>query len=457
MNTSHLAASSRVAGQDTLLKRASIAGFIGTFVEWFDYACYGYLAVVFATVFFPESESRVGLLAAYAIFALSFVIRPVGGVVWGHLGDRIGRKAVLSLSILIMSVSTAVIAFLPTYETAGVAAPVLLLATRMVQGFAASGEYAGAASFIAEYAPKHRRGLYTCLVPAGEAAGLLAASLFVALLHFLLTDAALHTWGWRIPFLLALPFGAIGLYVRRQLEETPQFRALERSDETAAVPVLELLTKHRAQVLIAFGGAMINAVGFYLVLSYMPVYLTAELGVSDRVAFVGSSISLFLYLLATFGMGLLSDRFGRSTVLIVCSVLFLVMTLPLFMLVSRFAAEAVSTGSLTAIFGAWALLAICLAMNGGTLPTFLCELFPTRVRFSGFAISFNSANALFGGTAPWISTWLIGATNNTMAPAWYLMLAAIVTLFAILASRHRAIAGNDQAATFHLKKECINE
>lgn len=417
------------------LRRASAAGFLGTFVEWFDYACYGYLATIFAVIFFPAADTRIGLMAAYGVFALSFIVRPIGGVIWGHLGDRIGRKAVLSLSILIMSVSTAVIAVLPTYQVAGFAAPLLLLITRLFQGFAASGEYAGAASFLAEYAPPRKRGIYTSLVPAGEGAGLLASSLFIAMLHYMLTDVQMHAWGWRVPFLLALPFGAVGLFARMRLEETPQFLAIERAHEVATVPLVELFKLYRPELLAAFGGTMINAVGFYLVLSYMPVYLTAELGVSERMASLGSSISLFLYLISIFIMGHISDRFGRRRVLLACSLLFVLVTLPLFLLVTHLASLHAGFLSMAGIFGAWSVLAICLSMNGGTLPTFLCELFPAKVRLSGFAISFNSANALFGGTAPLISTWLIGVTGNKMAPAWYLLLASIVTFLSIYKSR----------------------
>lgn len=413
-----------------VLRKVLTASFIGNFVEWFDYASYGYFATVIAAVFFPEIAPQAALLATFAVFALSFVIRPIGGIVWGSIGDRIGRKTALSWSILIMSGATTVIALLPSYHQIGMLAPVLLLLVRMVQGFSASGEYAGATSFLAEYAPPAKRGFYTSMVPASTAAGLLAGSLMSALLFSQLDTAQLHGWGWRLPFLLAFPLGLVGLYIRLKLEDTPKFRELEARHHVEATPTRELFTTYRKPIVRAFAVTCLNAVGFYLILSYMPTYLITEMGMEESASFLANSIALFAYIFLIFLMGLLSDRFGRKTALIAASVLFIVLTVPLFGMLEG--ASFAMIVLIQVIFGA------LLTVNDGTLPCFLTEIFPTRVRYSGFAFSFNTANALFGGTAPFVATWLISATGSKTAPAWYLVAAAVVALVAMLAARETA-------------------
>jgi MHS family proline/betaine transporter-like MFS transporter len=419
-----------VAAEPDVLRKVLGASFIGNFVEWFDYASYGYFATVIAVAFFPEIAPQAALLATFAVFAISFVIRPVGGIVWGAIGDRIGRRTALSWSILIMSGATTLIALLPSYHQVGLLAPVLLLLVRMVQGFSASGEYAGATAFIAEYAPTHRRGLFTSIVPASTAAGLLAGSLMSAALFALLDDAQMQAWGWRLPFLLAAPLGLIGLYIRLKLEDTPKFREMEARHQVEATPTAELFRDHRGRIAIAFGVTCLNAVGFYLILSYMPTYLMTELGLGEAKSFLATSISLAAYIGLIFLMGQLSDRFGRKTALVAASVLFIALTVPLFSLLDG--ASFLGIVLIQIAFGA------LLTVNDGTLPCFLSELFPTRVRYSGFAFSFNAANALFGGTAPFVATWLIAATGSKLAPAWYLVAAAAVALVAMLLARETA-------------------
>ncbi|WP_081737838.1 MFS transporter [Arthrobacter sp. H41] len=402
------------------------ASFIGNFVEWFDYAVYGYLAVTITAVFFPESDPQTGLMLTFALFAISFLVRPLGGFIWGHLGDRIGRRTALSWSILIMSGATFCIALIPSYETIGIWAPILLLIIRVVQGFSASGEYAGASAFLVEYAPANRRGLYAAVVPASTATGLLLGSLLAALLTGLLSTDQMQDWGWRLPFLLAAPMGLIGRYIRTRLEDSPAFRELAEEDDVIKAPVRSMFRDHWRQLLQAVGAVLLNAVGFYVILSYMPTYLSQELGLDETASYVATTVALVTYIGFIFVTGMLSDRYGRKRVLISASVLFILLTAPAFMLLD--------TGNFLVIILVQILLGAMLTLNDGTLPSFLAEMFPTQIRYSGFAVSFNVSNALFGGTAPFVATLLIATSGSNLAPAWYLMGAAAISLIAVACS-----------------------
>ncbi|NAZ16979.1 MFS transporter [Glutamicibacter soli] len=407
-------------------RKVVAASFIGNFVEWFDYAAYGYLAVTISVVFFPESAPETALLLTFALFAISFLVRPLGGFVWGHIGDKIGRREALSWSILLMSGATFCIALLPGYATIGLAAPLLLLLLRLVQGFSASGEYAGASAFLVEYAPANKRGLYAAVVPASTATGLLLGSLMAALLTGLLTAEDMQSWGWRIPFLLAAPMGLIGRYIRTKLEDSPVFRELSQEDEVIKAPVKSLFRDHWRRLLLAAGAVLLNAVGFYVILSYMPTYLSQELGLDATASYVATTVALVTYIGFIFLTGMLSDRFGRKRVLISASIAFVIATVPAFMLLN--------TGNFLVIVLVQILLGAMLTLNDGTLPSYLAEMFPTKVRYSGFAVSFNLSNALFGGTAPFVATLLIATSGNLLAPGWYLMGAAVISLIAVACS-----------------------
>ncbi|ALD65211.1 MULTISPECIES: MFS transporter [Micrococcaceae] len=407
-------------------RKVVAASFIGNFVEWFDYAAYGYLAVTISVVFFPESAPETALLLTFALFAISFLVRPLGGFVWGHIGDKIGRREALSWSILLMSGATFCIALLPGYATIGLAAPLLLLLLRLVQGFSASGEYAGASAFLVEYAPANKRGLYAAVVPASTATGLLLGSLMAALLTGLLTAEDMQSWGWRIPFLLAAPMGLIGRYIRTKLEDSPVFRELSQEDEVIKAPVKSLFRDHWRRLLLAAGAVLLNAVGFYVILSYMPTYLSQELGLDATASYVATTVALVTYIGFIFLTGMLSDRFGRKRVLISASIAFVIATVPAFMLLN--------TGNFLVIVLVQILLGAMLTLNDGTLPSYLAEMFPTKVRYSGFAVSFNLSNALFGGTAPFVATLLVATSGNLLAPGWYLMGAAVISLIAVACS-----------------------
>lgn len=407
-----------------VLRKVLVGSFVGNFVEWFDYGVYGYLAAFIAVAFFPETSVTGGLILAYGVFAISFIVRPIGSLIWGRYGDKIGRRGALSLSILIMSAATFVIAFIPPYAVIGAAAPILLFCCRIVQGFSASGEYAGASTFIAEYAPTSRRGLYASFVPAGTACGLLFGSLLAYVMTLTLSTDFMNTWGWRIPFLLALPLGYIGRFIRLRLEDTPLYREEMAKHNVTTTPIRDLFRGYTKPMIINFVVSVIEVFGFYLVLSYMPTYLFTEVGVSTADAFLVTTISLTAYLFFNFVMGAFSDRWGRKTILISASVLFAVLSVPIYWLIHH--------ASLVGITGLLIVLVGFVALTAGPLPAFLCELFPTTVRYSGFAFPFNLCNAAFGGTAALIAIWLISVTDNALMPAWVLVVSALVSLIGLL-------------------------
>ena len=411
------------------LRRVAVSSFLGNFIEWFDYASYSYFATVIALVLMPPGDPTVALLETFGVFALSFLMRPVGAFFWGHMGDKKGRNWALATSILMMSAATFVIGLLPTYEAVGILAPVLLLALRMVQSFSASGEYAGAATFLAEYAPANHRGLYCSLVPASTAVGLLVGSTLATLMfvNFGHDSAFVTEWGWRIPFLLAGPLGIITHYIRTRVSDSPVYQEmqdkLEAKGESDDQPIKLLLTKYLRPLIISFGACMLNAVGFYAVLTYLPNYLQDTVGYDAGASSLITTICLVAYVAFIFFSGKISDHFGRKKMLIIASVGFVIFTVPAFYLLN--------TMNFAVILIAELFMCLLLTINDGTLSSYLSETFPTEVRYSGFALSFNFANAIFGGSASFISIALIQATGNPIAPAWYMVVISVVALVAM--------------------------
>ncbi|CAM2856186.1 MFS transporter [Slackia exigua] len=419
--------------QQRTLKRVTFSSFLGNFIEWFDYASYSYLATVIAVAFFPDVDKAVATMYAFAVFALAFLVRPIGAVFWGNMGDKKGRKWALSISILVMSGATFIIGCLPVYALAGMAAPVLLLLCRIVQSFSASGEYAGAATFIAEYAPRQHRGFYCSMVPASTAGGLLVGSLFATAMFAVWGASSdfVVTVGWRIPFWLAGPLGLITHYIRTHLEDSPVYEAMQRQisqqgDESIQHPIRTLLSRYPRKVLICFGACMLNAVGFYMVLTYIPNYLEVTLSFDPAMASTITTIVLVVYIGLIFVSGRVSDRVGRRRMLIIACVGFVAFTVPAFHLLGTCQFGVVLVTEL--------VMCMILTVNDGTLSSYLTETFPTAVRYSGFAFSFNLANALFGGSASYISFWLINATGDAIAPAYYMIAIGLIALVAMIAS-----------------------
>jgi MHS family proline/betaine transporter-like MFS transporter len=423
--------------------RKSVAGSaIGNAIEWFDYGIYGYLIVYISQLFFTFGEEGGTLprILAFSTFAISFLIRPLGGMVLGPLGDRIGRRKVLIFTIVMISVSTACIAALPTFDQVGYLAPVLLVLLRMVQGFSAGGEYAGAAVFMSEHAPDNRRGFYGSFLEFGTLAGFSAAAILCTGLTLVVGEEGMMAGWWRLPFALTLVLGGIALWMRRHLEESETFTEDSSKDNevsTAPQALGTLLRKYPGQLFKLFGFIVLVNVAFYLVLTYMPSYLTTTLGHGS----VESNMTLVLIQLVMIALivplGALSDRIGRKPLLVTASIGFVLLSVPAVQLMQ-------SAGLLGQIVGI-GTLGLLLVMLLSTISSTLPALFPTSVRYSGFAIGYNLSTAVFGGTAAVANEALIGATGNSLVPGWYLMAAGVIGLISVLTFKEtagRSLRGN---------------
>ncbi|MBL3685576.1 MFS transporter [Leucobacter zeae] len=419
----------------SVLRRVLVASGLGTLLEYFDYASYSYLATTIAVVFFPSEDRAVALMSTFAVFALSFLVRPIGAFVWGSLGDRIGRKSVLATTIIIMSGATFLIGFLPGYAAIGVAAPVLLLLLRMTQSFSAAGEYAGAGTFVAEYAPPRLRGVLTSVVPMAAAGGFLLASLMATVLYAACTPEFMQEWGWRIPFLVAGPLGLIGLWLRTRLEDTPQFRRVQEQERRAQAIERDRRASASAgrwseiraslpamiKVLLVMS---LNAGGYYLLLSYTPTFLIEEAGMSEAGSTLVVTIGLIAQLILIPLMARFSDRFGRKRTLMISSIAFIVLSYPIMTL---FSVGGIMLATLVLIVSL-----VFFSMNDAVFPAFFTEMFGTRSRYLGFALPFNVGAMLFGGVAPLIGTWLISVTGNSAAPAFFLIGIGALSLIGLL-------------------------
>lgn len=412
------------------VRKAVTGASIGNAVEWFDFAIYGFLATFIAAKFFPAGNETAALLNTFAIFAAAFFMRPLGGFVFGPLGDRLGRQRVLALVILLMSAATVLIGLLPTYASIGVAAPLLLLFLRCLQGFSAGGEYGGGAVYLAEFATERRRGLTITFMAWSGVAGFLLGSVTVTLLQTLLSAEAMDSYGWRIPFLIAGPLGLVGLYIRLRLDDTPQFAELSKTDQVAESPLREALTTSWRPIVQVIGLFIVFNVGYYMVFTFLPTYFIKTLEFSRTSAFLSMTLASLVALVLILPLAALSDRIGRRPMLIAGSAGFVVLGYPLFLLLN--------SGSLIAAITAHCALAAIESIYVSTAVSAGVELFATRVRYSGFSVGYNICVAGFGGTTPYVVTWLTAQTANTLAPAWYLIVAAVVSLGAVLTLRESA-------------------
>jgi metabolite-proton symporter len=425
------AAQSALGGEPAARSReAIVAGVIGNALEWYDFAVYGYFVTTISKLFFPSSDPVASILATYLVFGVGFVMRPVGSILFGIYGDRYGRRRALSAVIFLMAISTLAIGLLPTYDQVGVAAPILLVLARLFQGLSAGGEWGGSTAYIVEYAPEGQRGFIGSWQQFSVGGGFLLGSLSGTVLSFALSAEALAAWGWRLPFLLGIIVGAIGAYLRWRLPDTPKYTQIEEQHEVAHAPFKEAITKYPRETLTAFGITLHNTAAYYISLLYMTGYFISVAKLPQPTAQLIGTICLAIFVVLIPFTGRLSDRVGRRPLLMASCIGYAVLSYPLFIMGS--------SGSAPLAFLAQFVMIFFQSLYAGPCPAAYAELFPTRVRYTALSIGYNIAVAIFGGFAPFIATWLIRETGNPLAPAFYVIAAAVVTFVILTRIRETA-------------------
>ena len=406
------------------LTRVIVAASLGNALEWFDFLVYGYFAVTISKVFFPSVNETASLLATLGTFSVSFLVRPIGAILIGAYTDRAGRKAGLTLSILLMVVGTTMTALTPGYATIGLAAPILILVARLLQGFSVGGEFGSAVTFLAEQTAGRKGFVASWQWASTGITGALASS-FGILLTTILTPEQLVDWGWRVPFLFGILIGPIGLYIRRRLDETPEYVEIKPT----RTPVRDVVREHPIEVLLAMGAAVVSNSSAYIIL-YIPTYAMKELHLPQATGFIATLVGAVILGIVSPFAGHLSDKLGRSGLLTGTAWLFFLTTYPVFYLMVAHPSLA------TAIFAAgW--LSLVKAGYSGVLPSQLAELFPTAVRGIGVSLSFAVAVTIFGGFTPFVATWLIAVTGNSLSPSFYMMFTAALSIIALVFVRLR--------------------
>lgn len=406
--------------------RAVVAASIGNALEWFDFVVYGFFAVTMAKLFFPTGDETVSLLLALATFGVTFVMRPFGAIIIGSYADRYGRKAAFSLTILMMMAGTAIIVVTPTFSSIGLLAPILIVVARMVQGFSAGGEFGSATAFLAEQNPQ-RRGFFASWQFASQGLTTILATAFGVTLASTLTTAQIDSWGWRIPFIFGLLIGPVAYYIRRHLDETIEFRSMQVSK----APLREALSDGKTRLLISFGAVVLSTVGMYTIL-FMPTFATRQLGLPASGGFMAALLTGVIQVALIPVVGALSDRHGRLPIAFASAAAILLAIYPMF-------AWLAAVPTLQTLLMVQAIFGVLLSGYMGGLAALMSELFPTRMRTTGLSISYSFGVAIFGGFGPFINAWLIGVTGSKLAPSYYLMLAAAISLAALTAARRSGV------------------
>ncbi len=410
----------------TPIRRVVLASFIGTTIEWYDYFIYGTAAaLVFNKLFFPSLDPFTGTIAAFGTFAVGFFARPIGGLVFGHYGDKLGRKTMLITTLVMMGVATFLIGCLPTHAAIGVAAPILLVVLRFIQGFGVGGEWGGAVLMAVEHGHQGRRGFYASWAQAGVPVGLLLATGIFSLLNAQLTDEQFIAWGWRVPFLIGILLLAVGLYIRLAILESPLFKKLQEEEPDRPAPIREVLRKHPRSILIAMGARFAENASFYIFTVFIYAYARDQLQLDRQVILNGILIASAAQFVAVPCFGALSDRVGRRPIYLFGAVFTALFAMPFFLLVNTQTPGLITLALVLAV-------AVGHAAMYGPQAAFFSELFGTRVRYSGVSLGYQLASPFAGGLAPIIAAVLIKwSSGNPWPVAVYLIITCLITITAI--------------------------
>lgn len=408
-------------------RRTLMAGAIGNVLEWYDFALYGYFAPVFAAMFFPSDQPSVSLLSAFGVFAIGFLARPLGALVFGYIGDTVGRREALTWSIILMAVPTVIVGLLPTYAAIGIAAPLALTLCRFLQGLSVGGEFTGSVTFLVEHAVPSQRGYIGSWAGFSAQVGALLGSGMGALVASNLTDEALHQWGWRLPFLLGSLIAFVGWYLRTRIPESPAFEQVRQARALSTAPIREVFTHQRIALAQVVGLVWVHGVGFYLLFVYLTTYLSSVTAVPlATVLMINTACMLLLAVLIPF-MGRLSDTVGHKLLLLIGAAGLAITAYPSFIWLA--------SGDLTLVWAAYVWLTVLMSCYLGPFFAVVVELFPTAQRYTGLSAGYNIAAALFGGTAPLTATLLIQWSGDILSPSLYLSLCALIALSVILTLR----------------------
>jgi MFS family permease len=415
-----------------------VASSAGTMIEWYDFYIFGSLATILATQFYPEGNPTVNFLKTLATFAVGFAVRPLGALVFGRIGDMVGRKFAFLVTLLIMGGSTAAIGFLPTYASIGIAAPIILVLLRLLQGLALGGEYGGAAVYVAEHAPDGKRGYYTSFIQTTATLGLFVSLIVILVVRRVVGEEAFKQWGWRIPFLLSIVLVAMSYYIRVRLRESPLFTRLKEAKKTSSAPISESFGtwgKFRIFLLVLFGATAGQAVVWYTGQFYALFFLQTVLKVPLATAYVIVAVALLLGAPLFIFFGSLSDRIGRLKIMMAGNIIAAISYLPIYHAMKACSSPINAVALTLLVF----VQVVFVTMVYGPIAAFLVEAFPAKIRYTSLSLPYHFGNGWFGGFLPLISTWIVGRTGNIYAGLLYPIIVAVITFFVgsfFLTERH---------------------